>query len=84
MLLELPPPAVPQLRGLHPIVAEQPADTLGHGVRRPVVIDHEHALLRPAQHESRTQARGPAANDHGVVRRCAPGVEVMEPVGHGN
>ena len=84
MLLELTPPAVPQLRRLRPIMPEQPADTLGHGVRRPVVIHHEHPLPRPTQHESRAQARGPAAHDHRVIRRGAPGIEVMEPVGHAN
>ena len=76
MLLELPPPAVPKVRRLHAIVPEQPADALGYGVRRPVVIDDEHALRRPAQHESRAQARGPAADDHGVVRRTAPRIQV--------
>ena len=75
MLLELTPPAAPQVRRLHPIVPEQPADALGHGVRRPVVVDHEHALVRPAQHERRAQARGPAADDHGVVRSGAPRIE---------
>ena len=83
MLRELTPPALAQVRRPHPVMAEQPADTLGHGVRRPVVVHHEHPLPRPAQHQRRAQARGPAAHDHGVVRRGAPGVEVMEAVGHG-
>ena len=82
MLLELTPPAVAQVRRLHPVMPEQPADTLGHGVRRPVVIHHEHPLPRPAKHERGAQARGPAADDHRVIRRAAPGIEVMEPVGH--
>ena len=72
MLLELTPPATPQLRGIDPIMAEQPADALGHGVRRPVVVDHEHALVRAAQHERRTQARGATTDDHRVVRSGAP------------
>ena len=82
MLLELPAPVTPQVRRLHPVMPEQPADALGHGVRRPVVVDHEHALVRPAQHQSRAQARGPAAHDHGVVRRDAPRIEVSGPVAH--
>ena len=82
MLPELTPPAVPQVRRLHPIMPEQPTDTLGHGVRRPVVVHHEHAFPRPAQHESRAQARGPATDDHGVVRRGEPGIEMADPVGH--
>jgi hypothetical protein len=84
VLLELTLPAFAQVRRLHPIMPEQPADTFGHGVCRPVVVHHEHPLPRPAQHESRAQARGPAAHNHGVVPRVAPGIEVMEPVGHGN
>jgi len=82
MFLELPPPAAPQVRRLHAIVAEQPADALGHGVRRPVVVDHEHAPVRPTQHERRAQARGPAADDRGVVRSAAPSIEVRGPDGH--
>ena len=82
MLLELPPPAVAQVRRLHAIVPEQTAHTLGHGVRRPVVIDQEHSLRGSAQHESCAQARGPAADDHCVVRHAAPGIEQMEPIGH--
>ena len=78
MLLRAGAARFAQVRRLHPIMPEQPADTLGDGVRRPVVVHHEHALARPAQHERRAQARGPAADDHGVVRRAAPGIEMME------
>lgn len=84
MLLELTLPAAAQLRGSDPILPEEPADTLRHGVRRPAVIDHEHPLPRPAEHERRAQARGAATHDHGLVGRLAAGVEVMQTVGHGN
>jgi hypothetical protein len=83
MLLELTLPALAQVRRLDPIMPEQPADTLRYGVRRPVVIHHEHPLARPAEHERRAQARGPATHDDGVVRRAAPCIEVEDPVGHG-
>jgi hypothetical protein len=82
MLRELTPPAVPQVRRLHPVMTEQPADALGNGVRGPVVVDHEHPLPRPAQHERRAQARGPAAHDHGIVGRGAPRIEVRKLDGH--
>jgi hypothetical protein len=82
VLPELAPPAVAQVGRLHAIVPEQAADALGHGVRRPVVVHDEHALPRAAEHERRAQARGPAADDHRVVRRAAQGVEVMEAGGH--
>jgi hypothetical protein len=84
MLLELPPPGGPQVRRPHPFMPEQPAHTSGHGIRRPVVIDHEHAPVRAAQHESRAQPRRPATDDHGVIRPVTPGIEAVEPVGHSN
>ena len=82
MLLELAPPAVAQLRRLHPVVPEQPADALGDGVRGPGLVYDEHALARTAEHERRAQARGAATDDHGVVWRGTPGVERVERGGH--
>jgi hypothetical protein len=84
VLPELTLPALTQVRRLHPVMPEQPADALGNGVRRPVVVHHEHPLPRPAQHERRAQARRPTAHDHRIVRRGTPGIEVMEAGGHDN
>ena len=61
VLLELAPPAVAQVRRLHPVMAEQPADALGDGVRRP------RAALRPAGPPPTITA------SYGAVRQASSG-----------
>ena len=69
VLVELAPPAVPQVRRLHPVVPEQPADALGDGVRGPGLVDHEHAL--DARGRARAPRSGPRARHRRSRRRMA-------------
>jgi hypothetical protein len=64
-----------EIGGRGAVLAQQPADPVGDGVRRPAGVEDEDALPCPAQDERGAQAGRTAADDYGVERRSRGGGE---------